>query len=139
MKDAEIVGTLGISAPAHSRGSGGPVLPAKDWVPAFAGTTGLTTRRAFLGGAATLAGGVLLACAKVESARATPATMNAAIKKVIGEAPLRKGKVTIDVPPLVENGNTVPVTISVESPMTAAEHVKAIHMFNEKNPQPNVI
>jgi len=65
--------------------------------------------------------------------------MNAAIKKVIGEAPLRKGKVTIDVPPLVENGNTVPVTISVESPMTAAEHVKAIHMFNEKNPQPNVI
>jgi sulfur-oxidizing protein SoxY len=75
----------------------------------------------------------------VESARATPATMNAAIKKVIGEAPLRKGKVSIDVPPLVENGNTVPITVSVESPMTAADHVKAIHVFNEKNPQPNVI
>src|SRR5690349_19228161 len=78
---------------------------------------GLTTRRAFLGGAATLAGGMLLVTVNPDSTRATPATMNAAIKKVIGEAPLRKGKVVIDVPPLVENGNTVPVTISVESPM----------------------
>ena len=65
--------------------------------------------------------------------------MQAAIKKVVGEAPLRKGKVTIDVPPLVENGNTVPLTVSVESPMTATDYVKAIHVFNEKNPQPNVI
>jgi len=97
---------------------------------------GRTTRRGFLTGAS----GVALLCVlKVDSARATPATMNAAIKKVIGEAPLRKGKVTIDVPPLVENGNVVPVTVSVESPMTAADHVKAIHLFNEKNPQPNVI
>ena len=44
----------------------------------------------------------------------------------------------LDVPPLVENGNTVPLIVSVESPMTAADHVKAIHVFNEKNPQPNV-
>ena len=40
--------------------------------------------------------------------------------------------------PLVENGNTVPMTISVASPMTADDHVKSIHVFNEKNPQPNV-
>ena len=65
--------------------------------------------------------------------------MAAAIKKVVGDAPIRKGKVKIDVPPLVENGNAVPLTISVESPMTAADHVKAIHLFNQKNPQPNVI
>jgi sulfur-oxidizing protein SoxY len=65
--------------------------------------------------------------------------MLAAIKKVVGEAPLRKGKVVIDVPPLVENGNTVPLTVSVESPMTATDYVKAIHVFNEKNPQPNII
>ncbi len=45
---------------------------------------------------------------------------------------------TLDVPPLVENGNTVPLTVSVESPMTEADHVKAIHVFNEKNPQPHV-
>jgi sulfur-oxidizing protein SoxY len=84
-------------------------------------------------------GGLLLTIVKIQSARATPETMNAAIRKVIGEAPLRKGKVTIDVPPLVENGNTVPLSVTVESPMTAADHVKAIHVFNEKNPQPNVI
>ena len=42
-------------------------------------------------------------------------------------------------PPLVENGNSVPITVSVDSPMTATDHVRAIHIFNEKNPQPNVI
>ena len=42
-------------------------------------------------------------------------------------------------PPLVENGNAVPLTVSVDSPMTASDHVKAIHIVNEKNPQPQVI
>ena len=45
----------------------------------------------------------------------------------------------LDLPPLIENGNTVPLTVAVESPMTAADHVKAIHVFTEKNPQPNVV
>jgi sulfur-oxidizing protein SoxY len=99
-----------------------------------------STRRGFLTGTATLAGGIALATVvAARPGRATPDTMRAAIKKIIGEAPLRKGKVTIDVPPLVENGNTVPVSVSVDSPMTAADHVKSIHLFNEKNPQPNVI
>jgi len=98
------------------------------------------TRRDFLANTARLAGGIALASVvATQTSRATPATMAAAIKKVVGEAPLRKGKVAIDVPPLVENGNTVPLTVSVDSPMTAANHVKAIHVFNEKNPQPNVI
>jgi sulfur-oxidizing protein SoxY len=98
------------------------------------------TRRRFLADAARLAGGIgLVSVAALEPAPATPAMMHAAMKKVLGEAPLRKGKVTLDVPPLIENGNTVPLTVSVESPMTAAEHVKAIHVFNEKNPQPNVV
>jgi sulfur-oxidizing protein SoxY len=98
------------------------------------------TRRGFLTCSAGLAGGIALtSVVTIGSARATPATMTAAIKKVVGEAPIRKGKVMIDVPPLVENGNAVPVTISVESPMTAADHVKSIHLFNEKNPQPDVI
>src|ERR1700681_3359715 len=87
------------------------------------------TRRDFLASTARLAGGITVASVvATESSRATPAAMQAAIKKVVGEAPLRKGKVTIDVPPLVENGNTVPVTISVDSPMTAADHVKSIHL-----------
>ena len=72
------------------------------------------------------------------AARATPEALTAAIKEVTGDAPLREGKVTLDVPPLVENGNTVPLTVSVESPMTPGDYVKAIHVFNEKNPQPHV-
>jgi sulfur-oxidizing protein SoxY len=43
------------------------------------------------------------------------------------------------VPPLVENGNTVSLVVSVDSPMTTTDYVKSIHVFNEKNPQPNVI
>ncbi len=53
-------------------------------------------------------------------------------------APVRPGKVRLDISPLVENGNAVPVTVSVDSPMTAADHVKEIALFNERNPQHDV-
>ena len=99
-----------------------------------------STRREFLATTAGLAGGIALATVvTTRPSRATPDTMAEAIRTIVGEAPIRTGKVKIDVPPLVENGNSVPCTVSVESPMTAADHVKAIHIFNEKNPQPNVI
>jgi sulfur-oxidizing protein SoxY len=88
-------------------------------------------RRAFLVGAAAVS---LLPAA----ARATPESLAAAIKEVIGDRALREGKVKLDVPPLIENGNVVPVMVTVESPMTRADHVKSIHVFNEKNPQPHV-
>jgi sulfur-oxidizing protein SoxY len=76
---------------------------------------------------------------RIEPAWATPDTMQAAIRAVIGEAPLTDGRIKLDIPPLVENGNTVPLDVEVESPMTTVDHVKAIHVFNEKNPQPNVV
>ena len=94
-----------------------------------------TTRRSFLIGA----GGLAFVTVLPREGRATPEAMKAAIKKVIGDAPLRKGKVRLDVPPIVENGNSVTLEVSVDSPMTAGDHVKAIHVFNEKNPQPNII
>ena len=98
------------------------------------------TRRRFLIETAALAGAVGIAVPlAVKPASATPASMRAAIRKVVGEAALNKGKVKIDVPPLIENGNAVPLTISCESPMTADDYVKAIHVFSEKNPQPNVV
>ena len=65
--------------------------------------------------------------------------MQDAVRAAIGEAQVQKGKVKLDLPPLVENGNSVPCNVTVNSPMTAADYVKAIHIFNEKNPQPNVI
>jgi sulfur-oxidizing protein SoxY len=92
-----------------------------------------TTRRTFLGLAGTAMLGVTL-----RPAEATPAMLSSAIRNVVGEAPLRTGKVRLDVPPLVENGNTVPMTVRVDSPMTAQDYVKSIHVFNEKNPQPNI-
>jgi len=97
-----------------------------------------TTRREVLLSATMILAGVA-APVMLRPARATPAEMKAEIAKLVGEATVTEGKVKLDIPPLVENGNTVPCTVSVESPMTPADHVKAIHVFNEKNPQPNVI
>ena len=61
-----------------------------------------------------------------------------AVKKVLGDAKPIEGKLTIDLPEIAENGNTVPFTISVESPMTEADHVKVIHVLATANPQPGV-
>lgn len=97
-----------------------------------------TTRRTFLG---LFGGAAALATAPVATMRpadATPAMLSAAIRNVVGEANVRTGRVRLDIPPLVENGNTVPMTVSVTSPMTATDYVKSIHVFNEKNPQPNI-
>jgi sulfur-oxidizing protein SoxY len=97
-----------------------------------------STRRQFLslaGSAAVLGAAPLVT---LRPAEATPATLAAAIRNVVGAAVVHTGKVKIDVPPLVENGNTVPMTVSVLSPMTSDDYVKSIHVFNEKNPQPNI-
>lgn len=98
---------------------------------------GETSRREFLVGAA--AGLGLGAIITVVPAHATPPEMQDAIRKVVGASPVTKGRVKLELPPLSENGNTVPLTVSIESPMTPAEHVRAIHVFNELNPQPEVV
>jgi sulfur-oxidizing protein SoxY len=97
-----------------------------------------STRRQFLGlaGSAAALGAVPLVT--LRPAAATPASMTSAIRAVVGEATVRTGKVKLEVPPLVENGNTVPMTVSVSNPMIPADHVVSIHVFSEKNPQPNM-
>jgi sulfur-oxidizing protein SoxY len=65
--------------------------------------------------------------------------MQSAIPDYASGAPVKPGKVKFDIPPLVENGNGVPITVSVDSPMTAAEHVTGIAVFNERNPQRDVV
>ena len=97
-----------------------------------------TSRRAFLL-AGVAAGAGLRSLVAVTPAHATPAAMQDAIRKVVGTAQVSAGRVKLDVPPLVENGSTVPLGISIESPMTVADHVQAIHVFTEKNPQPDVV
>jgi sulfur-oxidizing protein SoxY len=89
---------------------------------------------------ALILGGMAAAGAAAPTAsQAVPGQMEAAIRSAIGNAKVQKGKVTLDLPPLVENGNSVPMTVTVASPMTEKDRVKAIHVFNEKNPQANVI
>jgi len=94
---------------------------------------GPTRRRILL----TLAAGAGLA-PLAPKASATEAAMNEAIRRVVGEAEPQPGKVRLELPSIVENGNTVPLAVSVDSPMTEAEHVESIHIFNQKNPQPYV-
>jgi len=67
------------------------------------------------------------------------AALDEAMRKVVGNAQVRHGRVKLDIPPLIDNGNAVPLTVTVESPMTQAEHVRAIHVLTERNPQPNVV
>jgi sulfur-oxidizing protein SoxY len=76
----------------------------------------------------------------VRPAGATPEALLAAVRAFTGGARVQSapGRVQLDIAPLVENGNTVPVTVSVQSPMTAANHVQRIALFNERNPQPEV-
>lgn len=94
-------------------------------------------RRAVMRSAAATAAALLVL--RPASAAATPDDMRAAIERITRGAPIKEGRIKLDIPPLSENGNTVPITVTVQSPMTAADHVKAIHIVNEKNPQPNVI
>jgi sulfur-oxidizing protein SoxY len=82
---------------------------------------------------ATGAGLALLAL--VRPASATPAEMAAAINTFTGGAKPQTGNVTFDITQLIDNGNAVPVTVSVEGP---AQNVRAIAIFTERNPQTEV-
>jgi len=63
---------------------------------------------------------------------------SAAVDRVLaGRTPEETG-ITLRLPPIAENGNTVPMTIIVDSPMSEADHIKAIHAFADKNPTPEV-
>jgi sulfur-oxidizing protein SoxY len=90
------------------------------------------TRRAF-------AGGLLVSLVPLVGANATPDTLRAAIAEVAGGRPLREGKVLLDIQPLVDNGNTVPMRVRVDGETAGDGRVRAIHVFNEKNPQPHVV
>ena len=67
------------------------------------------------------------------------AALDEAVRGVVGGAKVQRSRVKIDIPPLIDNGNAVPVTVEVQSPMTQADHVKTIHLFTERNPQPYVL
>jgi sulfur-oxidizing protein SoxY len=93
------------------------------------------TRRSFTAGAL----GLVATPSLVRPAGATPEAMQAAIREVIGEAQVTKGRLKLGISPLAETGYSVPLELTCESPMTEADHVRAIYVFVEKNPLPNVV
>jgi sulfur-oxidizing protein SoxY len=95
-----------------------------------------TTRRETLALAAIAALAVLLAPKMV---MADEQAVAAEIKKLYGDKKLDSGKVKLDVPEIAENGLVVPVNVEVESPMTDADYVKAVHVFADGNPAPGVV
>jgi sulfur-oxidizing protein SoxY len=98
-----------------------------------------TSRRQFLLAGSAAAAAALGPRAAAQPAHGDAAAMQEAIRKVVGSAQVRPGRVKLDIPELVENGNLVPLAVSVQSPMTEADHVRAIHVFAEKNFQPYVV
>ncbi|MEE2998687.1 MAG: thiosulfate oxidation carrier protein SoxY [Pseudomonadota bacterium] len=73
-----------------------------------------------------------------DAALATPDDASKLLAKLGGTSSYKSGKIKIKLPTIAENGATVPLTVSVDSPMTAGNYVKAIHIASEKNPRPEV-
>ncbi len=88
-------------------------------------------RRHFLAGVA----GVL---ALPRKARAQVSPLDPHVWAITKGAPIKTGKVKLELPQLADNGNSVAMKVTVESPMTDAEHVKSIHLFSDRNPVPRM-
>jgi sulfur-oxidizing protein SoxY len=88
------------------------------------------TRRGALGAA--------IALIALPAGAATEGELDAAIREQLGDARIVDGGITLRAPVVAENGGQVPVTVLVDSPQTAAEHVSAIHIFATRNPTPGV-
>jgi len=84
------------------------------------------------------ASAAMTACGLAPGLKASTMSMELAINQFTGGRPSNAGRVLLDVPALVENGNSVPVRIEVSSPMTERDHVLRIALFSEKNPLPQV-
>jgi sulfur-oxidizing protein SoxY len=95
----------------------------------------LDRRTVLLGTAATA---TVLALAATPVAAQEAQALEAALKRVLGEGKPADGRITLNLPEIAENGNTVPFDFVVDSPMTEADHVKAVHVFAPANPQPDI-
>lgn len=67
-----------------------------------------------------------------------PQDLRPFIEAVTGGAPVRAGRITMEMPAIAENGNSIPFLLRVVSPMTANDHVKSVHIFAPRNPRPQV-
>lgn len=95
---------------------------------------GISRRRVLAAGA----GGVLISLAPI-SVFAAPEDMQAAVKEMFGERGMSEGGVSVTLPPISENGYSVPLSVHVDSPMTQADHVRRIAVFSPRNPLPDIV
>lgn len=93
-----------------------------------------TSRRLLLQAGAAMAAHTVVRPAVAQDA----AALAAAMAQFAGGQAVQKGRVTLEVARLVDNGNVVPLRVLVDSPMSGADHVTEIAVFNEKNPQRDV-
>ena len=88
------------------------------------------TRRAILASASALP----LAAFLAPKASATPEDADQAIREIFGDRPVNAGKVTVTLPPIAENGNSVSLSVAVDSPMTEDDYVRQIVILSPRNP-----
>jgi sulfur-oxidizing protein SoxY len=99
----------------------------------------MTDRREFLLGAtATAALLGVLGRSDGAWAQAKPEAWEEALAKIVGDAKPVEGKLTFELPEIAENGNTVPFSVAVDSPMTEQDYIKAVHVISTGNPQPGI-
>lgn len=97
-----------------------------------------------LGGRPVTAASGPSASAAVAAAAPDPASLaptrqfEDAFARVVGNGTPIEGRMTLELPEDAENGNIVPYKISVESPMTEADHVARVHLLSTQNPQASV-
>jgi sulfur-oxidizing protein SoxY len=94
------------------------------------------SRRTFVRSAAIGALAVIIA---PYTALADPKAVEEELKKLFGDKTIGEGRVKLDIPQIAENGLVVPLNVEVESPMSAADHVKSVHIFADGNPAPHVV
>ena len=75
----------------------------------------------------------------VRPAAATPEDLAAALQETFGDRPITPGRVKLEIPRLAENGNLVPVVVTVDSPMSEQDYVTSLHLFAERNPLPRIL
>jgi sulfur-oxidizing protein SoxY len=88
----------------------------------------------------TIAAGAAAAAALTGSSQPAQAANDAQdlIKAFTGGKAPAEGKVKLDLPEIAENGNTVPITVSVDSPMTEQSFVKRVLVLADGNPRAGV-
>lgn len=93
----------------------------------------MLSRRDIMIGAGTVFGVAAFPISRLR-AQDHPSPWQEVLSKIVGGAQPLEGNVTIEIPEIVENGNIVPISVSVVSPMTDTDYVKAIHIISTGNP-----